>query len=108
MESFSCLGKHIRDSRFSLCDSLYPTIATKLVKAAKAKPFVKKSDIYAALDSDLERERLKQYDKALVIKKVDLNLQQFKTSQICKYECGSRVSNNFRDSQIKEVQAARR
>lgn len=87
---------------------LYPTIATKIVLSAKEKPFASKKDVYAALGSDLERERLKQYDAAIVIKKPDAALQQFKTSQICKYECGSRVSNSYRDEQIRAVQAGRR
>lgn len=83
-------------------------MATKLVKAAKDKPFRSKADIYAALDTDAERERLRTYDAYLVIRKVDKDLQQFKTSQICKYECGGRVSNSYRDQQIRQVQAARR
>jgi len=87
---------------------LYPTIATKLVNRAKEQPFTSKSQVYAALDSDIERERLKQYDSSIKISKVDKSLQQFKNSQICKYECGSRVSNSYRDEQIKAVQAARR
>ena len=38
---------------------------------------------------------------------MDKALQQFKTSQICKYECGNRVSSSYRDDQIREVQADR-
>ena len=85
---------------------LYPTVATKLVNAAKEKPFTSKKDVYAVLN-ELEQERLKGYDKSLVISKPDKALQQFKTSQICKYECGGRTSSSYRDEQIKAVQAAR-
>lgn len=86
---------------------LYPTIATKIVNGAKNSPYKSKKEVYAVLDSDLERERLKQYDGALVISKPNAALKQFKASQICKYECGSRVSSSYRDEQIKSVQAAR-
>lgn len=87
---------------------LYPTVATKIVNAAKEKPFASKKEVYEALGSDLERERLKQYDSSIIINKPDAALKQFKTSQICKYECGSRTSSSYRDDQIREVQAARR
>lgn len=72
------------------------------------KPYVSKKDVYAVLDSDLERDRLKQYDDAIRINKPDAALRQFKESQICKYECGRRVSNPYRDEQIKAVQLERR
>ena len=85
---------------------LYPTIATKLVNAAKDEPFKSKKDIYKILN-EVEQERLKQYDSALVINPVDKKLQQFKTSQICKYECGGRGSSAYRDEQIKEIQKER-
>jgi len=87
--------------------SLYPTIATKIVNGAKNSPYKSKKEVYAVLDSDLERDRLKQYDGAILIKSPDASLKQFKASQICKYECGSRVSNSYRDEQIKAVQADR-
>ena len=77
------------------------------MNAAKKKPFKSKADVYAALDSDLEKERLRMYDSSITIKPVDKALQQFKGSQICKYECGSRVSNSYRDEQIKAVQNVR-
>ena len=38
---------------------LYPTIATKVVQRG---PFKTAEDMYAAMDSDVERERLKQYE----------------------------------------------
>lgn len=88
---------------FTAFPGLYPTIATKIVKGA---PYTSKKDVYAVLN-ELEAERLKQYDKAIVINKVDKQLQQFKTSQICKYECGNRVSSSYRDEQIKAVQRGR-
>jgi len=88
--------------------SLYPTIATKIVNAAKKKPFKSKADVYAALDTDVEKDRLKMYDSSIKVMKVDKNLQQFKGSQICKFECGSRVSNSFRDEQIRAVQNDRK
>ena len=72
--------------------SLYPTIATKLVNAAKEKPFKSKAEVYAALDSDAQVERLKQYDAAIVISKPDSSVRQFNESEICKYECKGRVS----------------
>lgn len=85
---------------------LYPTVATKIVNGAKDEPYKSKKDVYAVLN-EIEQERLKQYDSSIVIKKPDKALQQFKTSQICKYECGGRASSSFRDEQIKAVQAAR-
>ena len=91
---------------FTAFPGLYPTIATKIVNAAKNQPFTSKKQIYEIL-SEAEGERLKQFDKSLVISKPDRQLQQFKNSQICKYECGSRTSNSYRDEQIKAVQAGR-
>lgn len=94
---------------FTAFPGLYPTIATKIVNAAKEKPFESKKEVYVrALTSDLERDRLHDYDKSIVIHKPDAALKQFKTSQICKYECGSRVSNSYRDDQIRAVQEGRR
>lgn len=89
---------------FTAFPGLFPTIATKIVKG---QPYSSKQQVYQVLDSDLERERLKQYDAAIIIQKPDKALQQFKASQICKYECGSRVSNSYRDEQIKAVQQER-
>ena len=91
---------------FTAFPGLYPTVATKIVNAAKEQPFTSKKQVYAVLN-EMEQERLRQYDKAIIIAKPDKALQQFKTSQICKYECGSRTSNSYRDEQIKAVQAAR-
>jgi hypothetical protein len=48
--------------------------------------------VYAALDNDIQRERLHQYDKAIMISNPDPSVKQFKESQICKYECKGRVS----------------
>jgi len=92
---------------FTAFPGLYPTIATKIVNGAKYNPYKTKADVYAVLESDLERDRLKQYDGAILISAPDAAIKQFKTSQICKYECGSRVSNSYRDEQIRQVQAAR-
>ena len=83
---------------------VFPTIATKIVKGG---PYTSKKEVYAVLN-ELEQDRLKGYDQAIVINKVDAQLKQFKTSQICKYECGNRVSSAYRDDQIKAVQKARR
>jgi hypothetical protein len=91
---------------FTAFPGLYPTVATKIVNAAKEQPFTSKKEVYAVLN-EMEQERLRQYDKSIIIAKPDKALQQFKTSQICKYECGSRTSNSYRDEQIKAVQAAR-
>lgn len=91
---------------FTAFPGLYPTVATKIVNAAKDQPFKSKKDVYAVLN-ELEAERLRQYDKSIVIVNPDKSLQQFKTSQICKYECGGRTSNEYRDAQIRAVQAAR-
>jgi hypothetical protein len=91
---------------FTAFPGLYPTVATKIVNGAKEQPFSSKKQIYAILN-DVEQERLHQYDKSLIIGKPDKALQQFKTSQICKYECGGRTSNSFRDEQIKAIQSAR-
>lgn len=91
---------------FTAFPGLYPTVATKIVNAAKEQPFTSKQQVYAVLN-DLEQERLRQYDKSIMIAKPDKALQQFKTSQICKYECGSRTSSTYRDEQIKAVQTDR-
>lgn len=85
---------------------LYPTIATKLVNAAKEEPFKNKKEVYKVLN-EIEQDRLKQYDSAIVINPIDKKLQQFKTSQICKYECGGRSSSAYRDEQIKGIQNER-
>ena len=86
---------------------LFPTIGTKIVNGAKNSPYKSKKDVYNALDTDIEKDRLRQYDAAILISKPDASLKQFKASQICKYECGGRVSNSYRDEQIKAVQADR-
>lgn len=91
---------------FTAFPGLYPTVATKIVNAAKEQPFTSKKEVYAVLN-EMEQERLRQYDKSIIIAKPDRSLQQFKTSQICKYECGSRTSSSYRDEQIRAVQAAR-
>lgn len=83
---------------------LFPTIATKIVKNG---PYKNKKEVYAVLN-EMEQERLKQYDSSIIISKPDAKLKQFKTSQICKYECGSRVSNEYRDEQIRQIQKERR
>ncbi|CAJ1960310.1 unnamed protein product [Cylindrotheca closterium] len=92
---------------FTAFPGLYPTIATKLVNAAKEEPFTSKKQMYAVLN-EVEQERLKQYDKDILIAPVNKSLQQFKTSQICKYECGNRASSAYRDEQIKGIQSERR
>jgi len=92
---------------FTAFPGLYPTIATKLVKAAQEEPFKSKADVYKALDSDIERERLRQYDSAIKIVPVDKKLLQYKGSQICKYECGANSGSEYRSSQIKAVQSER-
>uniref|UniRef100_A0A6U1Z6I7 Photosystem II 12 kDa extrinsic protein n=1 Tax=Trieres chinensis TaxID=1514140 RepID=A0A6U1Z6I7_TRICV len=92
---------------FTAFPGLYPTIATKIVEGAKNAPYKSKADVYDALDSEVMRERLRQYDAAIVISKPDAALKQFKASQICKYECGSRTSNTYRDEQIRAVQSGR-
>jgi len=86
---------------------LYPTIATKIVNGAKKSPYSSKKEVYSILSSDVEKARLQEYDSSIKILPVDKALQQFKASQICKYECGNRVSSSYRDDQIREVQAAR-
>jgi len=91
---------------FTAFPGLYPTIATKIVNSAKDEPFKSKRDVYAILN-EVEKERLKPYDKSIVISAPDKSLQQFKTSQICKYECGGRTSSSYRDEQIKSIQRAR-
>ena len=91
---------------FTAFPGLYPTVATKIVNAAKEQPFGSKKEVYTIL-SETEQERLRVYDKSIIIAKPDRSLQQFKASQICKYECGSRTSNSYRDEQIKAVQSAR-
>ena len=91
---------------FTAFPGLYPTIATKIVNSAKDVPFKSKRDVYAILN-EMEKERLKQYDKSIIISAPDKSLQQFKTSQICKYECGGRTSSSYRDEQIKSIQRAR-
>ena len=90
---------------FSAYPGLFPTVGTKLVKRG---PFKSKKEMYAALDTDVERAALKKYDAALVLNKRDAAVMQYKTSQICKYECGRGKGGNYRDEQIRQVQTNRR
>jgi len=60
------------------------------------------------MDSDVERERLKAYEKEFKFNKRDSDVLQFKNSQICKYECKNRASSDYRDEMIKQVQVDRR
>ena len=84
---------------------LFPTVGTKLVKRG---PFKSKRDMYAALDTDVERAALRKYDAALVLNKRDSAIMQYKGSQICKYECGRGKGGGYRDEQIRQVQTNRR
>ena len=84
---------------------LFPTVGTKLVKRG---PFKSKRDMYAALDTDVERAALRKYDAALVLNKRDSAVMQYKGSQICKYECGRGKGGGYRDEQIRQVQTNRR
>eukprot|EP00587_Corethron_hystrix_P009944 CAMPEP_0113307522 /NCGR_PEP_ID=MMETSP0010_2-20120614/6333_1 /TAXON_ID=216773 ORGANISM="Corethron hystrix, Strain 308" /NCGR_SAMPLE_ID=MMETSP0010_2 /ASSEMBLY_ACC=CAM_ASM_000155 /LENGTH=236 /DNA_ID=CAMNT_0000162393 /DNA_START=133 /DNA_END=843 /DNA_ORIENTATION=+ /assembly_acc=CAM_ASM_000155 len=87
---------------------LYPTIGAKIVMGAKNHPYKSKKEVYAAMEgNEAMITRLKTYDSSIVIRPLDKSVRQFKESQICKYECGSRVSSSYRDSQIKSVQSAR-
>ncbi|CAH0364227.1 unnamed protein product, partial [Pelagomonas calceolata] len=49
---------------FSAYPGLFPTVGTKLVKRG---PFKSKRDMYAALDTDVERAALRKYDAAIVL-----------------------------------------
>ena len=84
---------------------LFPTVGTKLVKRG---PFKSKRDMYAALDTDVERAALRKYDAAIVLNARDSAVMQYKTSQICKYECGRGKGGGYRDEQIRQVQTNRR
>ncbi len=90
---------------YSAYPGLFPTVGTKLVKRG---PFSSKRAMYAALDSDAERNALKKYDAAIVLNKRDSAIMQYKTSQICKYECGRGKGGGYRDEQIRQVQTNRR
>jgi len=90
---------------FSAYPGLFPTVASKLVKRG---PFKSKAAMYAALDSDAERAALRKYDKALVLNARDAATMQYKSSQICKYECGRGKGGSYRDEQIRQIQANRR
>ena len=90
---------------FSAYPGLFPTVGSKLVKRG---PFSSKRAMYAALDSDAERNALKKYDAAIVLNKRDSAVIQYKTSQICKYECGRGKGGGYRDEQIRQVQTNRR
>ena len=84
---------------------LFPTVGTKLVKRG---PFKSKRDMYAALDTDVERAALRKYDAAIVLNARDSAVMQYKGSQICKYECGRGKGGGYRDEQIRQVQTNRR
>ena len=86
---------------YSAYPGRFPTVGTKLVKRG---PFSSKRAMYAALDSDAERNALKKYDAAIVLNKRDSAVMQYKTSQICKYECGRGKGGGYRDEQIRQVQ----
>ena len=90
---------------FSAYPGLFPTVGTKLVKRG---PFRSKKEMYAALDSDAERNALKKYDAAIVLNTRDAAIMQYKGSQICKYECGRGKGGGYRDEQIRQVQTNRR
>ena len=90
---------------FSAYPGLFPTVGTKLVKRG---PFKSKKEMYAALDSDAERNALKKYDAAIVLNARDSAIMQYKGSQICKYECGRGKGGGYRDEQIRQVQTNRR
>ena len=90
---------------FSAYPGLFPTVGTKLVKRG---PFRSKKEMYAALDSDVERAALRKYDAALVLNARDSAIMQYKGSQICKYECGRGKGGGYRDEQIRQVQTNRR
>ena len=84
---------------------LFPTVGTKLVKRG---PFKSKKEMYAALDTDVERAALRKYDAAIVLNARDSAVMQYKGSQICKYECGRGKGGGYRDEQIRQVQTNRR
>ena len=90
---------------FSAYPGLFPTVGTKLVKRG---PFRSKKEMYAALDSDVERAALRKYDAAIVLNARDSAVMQYKGSQICKYECGRGKGGGYRDEQIRQVQTNRR
>jgi len=93
---------------FTAFPGLYPTIASKIVKSAKIEPFRIKADVYAALDSDVESKRLKNYECFLLINHPNIAVKKFKKSQICKCECKGGISISYEMYQIKAVQSARR
>ena len=90
---------------FSAYPGLFPTVGTKLVKRG---PFKSKKEMYAALDTDVERAALRKYDAAIVLNARDSAIMQYKGSQICKYECGRGKGGGYRDEQIRQVQTNRR
>eukprot|EP00614_Pseudopedinella_elastica_P026993 CAMPEP_0172623434 /NCGR_PEP_ID=MMETSP1068-20121228/128695_1 /TAXON_ID=35684 /ORGANISM="Pseudopedinella elastica, Strain CCMP716" /LENGTH=103 /DNA_ID=CAMNT_0013431999 /DNA_START=39 /DNA_END=350 /DNA_ORIENTATION=- len=51
---------------FQVYKGLFPTIAAKIIQRG---PFKNAEEMYAAMDSDVERERLKQYEKEFTFKK---------------------------------------
>ena len=62
---------------YSAYPGLFPTVGTKLVKRG---PFKSKRDMYAALDTDVERAALRKYDAAIVLNARDSAVIQYKTS----------------------------
>jgi len=89
---------------YSTLPGLFPTIASKLCKRG---PFKSKKEMYASLDSEEERERLKKYDSSLKIAKRDAGVMQFKASQICKYECRGGTSE-YQNKVMRDLQRERR
>ena len=92
---------------FTTFPGLYPTIGGKLVKRG---PFTSKAAMYAALDSDAERQALKAYDKGIVIKPRDADLYGYKNAGFYFKGKGgdTKQSNAFRDEEIKRLQLERR
>ena len=66
--------------------------------------------MYAALDSDAERQALKAYDKGIVIKPRDADLYGYKNAGFYFKGKGgdTKQSNAFRDEEIKRLQLERR
>eukprot|EP00617_Octactis_speculum_P012677 CAMPEP_0185770820 /NCGR_PEP_ID=MMETSP1174-20130828/61332_1 /TAXON_ID=35687 /ORGANISM="Dictyocha speculum, Strain CCMP1381" /LENGTH=107 /DNA_ID=CAMNT_0028456419 /DNA_START=96 /DNA_END=419 /DNA_ORIENTATION=+ len=51
---------------FQAYKGLFPTISAKVIQRG---PFKNPEELYAAMDSDIERERLKQYEKEFTFNK---------------------------------------
>ena len=69
---------------------------------------VLKKNMYAALDTDVERAALKKYDAAIVLNKFlgDHAVQGQSDAQV--HECGRGKGGGYRDEQIRQVQTNRR